>query len=74
MKKLYYDAFLTGLVEVTNPVSVEDKPWKVEVTVAKNRGAYRKGEHLWVMRRDIVHKVGTRNGFIRVKTAEEIQR
>ena len=74
MKKLYYDAFLTGLVEVTNPVSVEDKPWKVEVTVAKTLKAYKLGDKLTVFRRDIVHKVGTRNGFIMVKTAEEIQR
>ena len=39
-KKLYYDALFTGLVEVTTPVSVPDRPDRVEVTVAKTQKAY----------------------------------
>jgi len=70
MKKLYYDALFTGLVEVTNPVSVPDRPWKVEVTVAKTCKAYKAGDKLTVWRRDIVHKAGVRDGFIMVKTAK----
>jgi hypothetical protein len=69
-KTLYYEAVCVGLVRVHRPVLVEANPWQVEVTVAENKGAFSKGEHLRVYREALLHKAGTcKDGTLMVTPA-----
>ena len=69
MKKLYYDAFRSGLIPVKSPHPVGEGRHYI-VTVSRTTGAYKKGEELMVPGRDLVNKTRVRNGYQLVATAD----